>query len=441
MGLFSFISNQFIDVISWLDDSANTLCWRFPDNDQEIKNGAKLTVREGQVAIFVSEGQLGDVFKPGLYTLTTQNIPILTSLKSWKYGFNSPFKAEVYFLNTKQYIDMKWGTMNPIMMRDQDFGIVRTRAFGVYSIRIADPLEFFRTYVGTDSKFTTDEIEGQLRKTLVSAFTNVLGQAKIPVLDLAGNYDVLASKLQEKIDAEFRKTGIALAKFIIENISLPPEVEKAIDARSSMGAVGNLAGYTQFQAATAIREAASQPGGGAGSLVGLGASVGIGQAVAHSMAGGMQAPPPPAEPSFHLSGPAGQQGPMPASAAAQVIRAANGAPVTAWMPGMAAWQPWQQVPQLAALVGPPAPPPMAPPPPPAPTGPPPLAAAPVALWHYSAGGPPEGPLTTDQVAERVSRNPAGTHKVWKEGMGAWAEPKTLPDFAGRPSRTGPPPLS
>ena len=443
MGIFGFIKGQLIDVISWLDDSNNTLCWRFPDNDQEIKRGAKLTVREGQVAIFISEGQVGDVFKPGLYTLTTQNIPIMTSLESWKYGFESPFKAEVYFINTRQYLDMKWGTMNPIPMRDADFGIVRVRAFGTYAIKVSDPLTFFKTYVGTDGHFTTEEIEGQLRKTLVSTFTNTLGQAKIPVLDLAGNYDVIADKLSSKMDPEFQKGGISLAKFIIENISLPPEVEKAIDTRSSMGAVGNMGQFLQFQAGQAMRDAAQNPGG-AGTFAGIGAGMGIGQVFGQAMAQGMSSPPPPPAggEQFHLSGPNGQQGPMPAASAAAAIRAAGGAPMTVWAQGMSGWMPWQQVPAIAAHVGPPPgatppPPPMAPPPPPPPPSP--ATAAAEAMFHYSAGGPVEGPFRASEIAARVMANSGATHKVWREGMAGWSDAATVAENSTRMG-SAPPPL-
>ncbi len=437
MGILNFIRGQAIDIISWLDDSNNTLCWRFPDSDNEIKQGAKLIVREGQVAIFVSEGQMGDVFQPGTYTLRTQNIPILTSLQSWKYGFESPFKAEVYFINTKQYIDMKWGTMNPIPMRDADFGIVRVRAFGIYAIKVTDAPTFFKTYVGTDHRFTTEEIEGQLRRTLVSSFTNTLGQAKIPVLDLAGNYDTLGGKLQEKMDPEFRKGGITLTKFLIENISLPPEVEKAIDTRSSMGAVGNLGQFAQYQAAQSMRDAAQNPGG-AGTFAGMGAGIAMGQVFTQSMGNAMSAPPPPPESQYYVNGPNGQSGPMTASAAASVVRDARGASATVWAPGMSAWQPWQQVSAIASLAGPPSGPPAGPPP--VAGGPPPLAASAEPTFHYSSGSQPEGPYPLAELVARIKANPGGTHKVWRDGMPSWSDAKSVPEIAGRLGG-GPPPLS
>jgi len=289
MGLLDWMRGQFIDIIEWLDDSNDTLVWRFPRHNNEIKNGAKLIVREGQCAIFVDQGKLADMFLPGTYELTTENLPILSTLKGWKYGFESSYKAEVYFINTRQYMDMKWGTMNPIMLRDADFGIVRVRAFGIYAIQVI-PEEagtFIKEVVGTDGLFTTREIEGQLRRMLVSSFTTTLGQAKIPALDLAGNYDQIAKTCTDKMAPQFGEYGLRLAKFMIENISLPPEVEKAIDQRSSMGAIGNLGAFTQYQAAQAMREAATQPGGMAGMGVGMGAGVGMGQMMGHAMAGAM----------------------------------------------------------------------------------------------------------------------------------------------------------
>ncbi len=289
MGLISWMKGQFIDIIEWLDDSNDTLVWRFPRHNNEIKNGAKLIVREGQVALFVNEGQLADTFTPGTYDLTTQNMPVLSTLKGWKYGFESPFKCEVYFVNTRQYVDMKWGTLNPIMMRDPDFGIVRVRAFGIYAIKV-DPKNastFLREVVGTDGEFTTSEIEGQLRRTLVSAFTSTLGKSGIPVLDLAGNYEDIAKKCRDRMEEDFGGFGLKLTKFIIENISLPNEVEKAIEQRSSRGAIGNMATFTQYQAAQAMRDAATQPGGTAGMAMGLGAGLTMGQVMMGNMTAGM----------------------------------------------------------------------------------------------------------------------------------------------------------
>src|ERR671919_349833 len=263
-------SSQFIEVIEWLDSSHNTLLYRFPVKDQEIKNGAQLIVRESQSAVFVYEGQIADQFPPGRYTIDGGNTPILSKLGAWKYGFNSPFKAEVYFVNTKQFTDLKWGTMNPIMMRDADFGMVRLRAF-------------IKEVAGTNVKFDTEDIEGQLKRTLVSGFTDALGESKIAALDLASNYDELSKFTRTKLNEEFRTFGLELTKFVIENISLPQEVEAAMDKRTSMGVIGDVGRYAQFQAADAMRDAAQNPGGGAGTGVGLGAGFALGNAMAGAM--------------------------------------------------------------------------------------------------------------------------------------------------------------
>ena len=293
MGIFDWINGQFIDIIEWLDHTNDALVWRFPRHNNEIKNGAKLIVREGQVAVFIDQGKLADQFGPGTYSLTTENLPVLSTFRGWKHGFESPYKAEVYFINTKQYLDMKWGTMNPITMRDADFGIVRVRAFGIYAIQVDanNVATFLREIVGTDGLFTTDEVEGQLRRMLVSAFTTTLGKSGIPVLDLAGNYEAIARTCQTSMEAQFGEYGLHLAKFVIENISLPSAVEKAIDERASMGAIGNMATYSQFQAANAMRDAAKNPGGMAGMGMGMGAGFGLGNVMANVMAGNVQAAP------------------------------------------------------------------------------------------------------------------------------------------------------
>ena len=287
MGIFDAIRSQFIEVIEWLDDSGNTMLYRFPVHQQEIKNGAKLTVRESQVAVFVFQGQIADVFGPGLHTIDGGNTPVLSKLGAWKYGFDSPFKSEVYFVNTKQFTDLKWGTMNPIMMRDADFGMVRLRAFGIYSIRVTDPRAFIKEAAGTNGRFETEDIEGQLKRTLVSGFTDALGESKIAALDLASNYDELSTFARKKLNEEFKTFGLELTKFFVENISLPPEVEAAMDKRTSMGVIGDVGRYAQFQAADAMRDAAQNPSGGAGTGAGLGAGFAIGNMMAGQMAGAM----------------------------------------------------------------------------------------------------------------------------------------------------------
>jgi membrane protease subunit (stomatin/prohibitin family) len=287
MGILDAIRSQFIEVIEWLDDSGNTLLYRFPVQGQEIKNGARLTVRESQTAVFVFQGQIADVFPPGLYTIDGGNTPILSKLGAWKHGFNSPFKAEVYFVNTKQFTDLKWGTPNPVMMRDADFGMVRLRAFGIYSIRVADPRAFIKEIAGTNAHFVTEDIEGQLKRTLVSGFSDALGESKIAALDLASNYDELGKFMRSKLTDEFNSFGLELTKFVIENISLPQEVEAAMDKRTSMGVIGDVGRYTQFQAAEAMRDAAQNTSGGAGTGAGLGAGFAIGNAMAGAMTNAM----------------------------------------------------------------------------------------------------------------------------------------------------------
>lgn len=277
--------NQFIEVIEWLDNSGDTILYRFPVHNQEIKNGAQLIVRESQAAVFVFEGQAADTFGPGRYTIEGGNTPILSKLGAWKYGFNSPIKSEVYFVNTKQFTDMKWGTANPIMLRDNDFGIVRLRAFGGYSMRVADPQTFIKEVAGTNAHFETDDIESQLKRAIVSEFSDAIGEMKIPALDLAAQYKELGAALREKINEDFRTYGIEVTKFYVENISLPPEVEAAIDKRSSMGALGDAQRYMQFQAADAMRDAAQNQSGGAGLGAGLGAGFAVGNQMANAFGG------------------------------------------------------------------------------------------------------------------------------------------------------------
>ena len=287
MGIMDAIRSQFIEVIEWLDDSGNTLLYRFPVQGQEIKNGARLTVRESQAAVFVFQGQIADVFGPGLYTIDGGNTPILSKLGAWMHGFNSPFKAEVYFVNTKQFTDLKWGTANPVMMRDTDFGMVRLRAFGIYSIRVAEPRAFIKEVAGTNGHFVTEDIEGQLKRTLVSGFSDALAESKIAALDLASNYDELGKFVRSKLSDEFKSYGLELTKYLIENISLPQEVEAAMDKRTSMGVIGDVGRYTQFQAADAMRDAAQNTSGGAGTGAGLGAGFAIGNAMAGAMTNAM----------------------------------------------------------------------------------------------------------------------------------------------------------
>jgi excisionase family DNA binding protein len=279
MSLLNYLVQQFIDIIEWTDDSRDTLSYRWPDEDKEIKNGAQLIVRESQVAQFVYLGQFGDTFGPGKHTLTTDNIPILTTLKGWKYGFNSPFKADVYYVNTRLFTGNKWGTSNPVMMRDNDFGIVRVRAFGIYDFCIVDPPLFLKEVAGSDQHFRLDEFADTMRSRIISLFSEALAEAKIPVLDVATRFSELGDALLPLINpVTTAKYGIEFTSFVVENVSVPPEVEQAIDKRSSMAAVGNLNDYVKYQMAQGM----GQPGGG-GSAGGFATEMAVGMAMAQQM--------------------------------------------------------------------------------------------------------------------------------------------------------------
>lgn len=306
MGIMSFIKSQFIEIIEWLDDTNYTLVWRFPDEDHEIKNGAKLVCRPSQACILVNEGKAADIFGPGTHTLSTQNIPVLSRLRGWKYGFSSPFKAEVYFINLRQYLDQKWGTANPVLIRDPEFAVgnrpgrVRIRAYGSYNFRIVDPRLFFDEVVGTQGIVASDDIEGYLRRRLVSAFSQAAGRSELSVADMAANYDVLARAVMAGINEDFAKLGLALTTFIVENISLPPEVEKALDAAAAQSARG-VDNTLAWEGMQGMRDAARQPGAGGGALqagLGLGMGVGMGNLMAGAMGPGMGYPPPGYPPGY-----------------------------------------------------------------------------------------------------------------------------------------------
>ncbi len=281
MGLFDWIFGQFIDVIDWTDDTHDTMVWRFPRQGNAIKYGAKLIVRESQIAVFVNEGQIADVLTPGTYELETNNLPILTDLQHWDHGFNSPFKAEVYFLNTKRFTDLKWGTKNPIMVRDNEFDMVRLRAFGTYEIRLDDPETFLKEIVGTDGHFTTDEIEGQLSNLIVSKLAVILGKDDTPVLDLAANYETFGQFITEGIAPFFQEYGLELTKILVENISLPEAVQQALDQRTSRAITGDLDANLKYQAGEAMGNASG--GSTMGDMVGMGAGVAMGQMMADAM--------------------------------------------------------------------------------------------------------------------------------------------------------------
>lgn len=369
------VGSQFLEILEWLDDSHDAMVWRFPVYNQEIKMGAKLVVRENQLALFVNEGKAADLFGPGTYTLSTQNIPILTTLRGWKYGFQSPFKAEVYFFNTRLFTDLKWGTANPVMMRDAEFGMIRLRAYGTYAMKVADARKFFETIVGTRGLTASEEITGQLRSIVLSRLSDAIAEAKIAALDLAAHYDELSAAGQRVLTPEFAGFGLELARFFIENVSLPEEVEKAIDQRSKLGVLGDrMQQYTQLQTAEAIGKAAENPGGLAGAGVGLGAGVAMGQAMAQAMAGGAAgtaapppppaaggaAPPPPvaAAPRWTLAVAGQTYGPYTDAQLRSMLDAGQVTRETlAWRPGAAGWAPVAEYSELAAGVAAPPPPP------------------------------------------------------------------------------------
>jgi membrane protease subunit (stomatin/prohibitin family) len=360
MGLWDKIKNELIDIIEWTDDSNNTMVWKFPRHQNEIKTGAQLTVRESWVAVFVNEGKIADVFQPGRYQLTTQNMPVLTTIMGWKYGFNSPFKVDVFFVNTKNFTDNKWGTKNPIMLRDAEFGPIRLRAFGTYAIKVVDAAKFIREIAGTQSHFTTEEVTEQLRNLIVTRFTDAIGESKIPALDLAANYDELSTFITGKINPEFGEYGLSVTKFLVENVSLPPEVEAALDKKSSMGILGNLNQYAQFQAANAMEAAAKNPGG-----ANPGLEMGMGMAMAQQM-GNMfnqqnqnqpqnnnAGPPPiPGGSSYFIAINGQQQGPFTLPSLQQMISAGSfNRDSLVWKQGMSGWLKAGEVAELASLFG------------------------------------------------------------------------------------------
>ena len=376
MGLFDFIKSELIDIIEWLDDTNNTLVYRFERHDNEIKNNAQLIVREGQKAIFVSGGKLADVFEPGTYTLSTQNMPLMATLNGWKYGFDSPFKAEVYFVSTRQKTDMGWGTPSPIMYRDPEFGAIQIRGFGNYAFRIEDPTKFFKEVVGTDGRFEVEEIENQLRSIVSTRTIDAIAESKMPVLDMSTQYNELGELVKKYLGPELLESyGLQVTQFIVQSITLPEEVQEALNKKSSMNILGNLNQYTQFQAANAMEDAANNPGEAGGM-----ASAGVGMGMGMGMAGMMNQalnqpqqpaqqaapapPPPPAAVAFHILVNQQQLGPFDmATLPAYVSNGQLTRETLVWKAGMAGWEAASTVGQLQALFGATPPPP---PPPPAP---------------------------------------------------------------------------
>lgn len=387
MGIFDFLTGEFIDVIHWTDDTRDTMVWRFQREGHAIKYGAKLTVREGQAAVFVHEGQLADVFTPGLYLLETNNMPVMTTLQHWDHGFQSPFKSEIYFVNTTRFNDLKWGTKNPIMLRDPEFGPTRIRAFGTYSVRVTEPARFLTEIVGTDGEFTMDEISFQIRNIIVQEFSRVVAQSGIPVLDMAANTADLGRLVAAEITSTLESYGVSMPELYIENISLPPAVEEALDKRTSMGLAGDLGRFTQYSAAEAMTQAASNPGGGMGAGLGAGMGMGMGMAMGGQMAQGQSGqsgpwgrapapaqqqgaaqpgpqsatppPPPPVEKTWHIAENGETRGPYSRASLGRMVRDGSLQRSShVWTQGQDGWKTADEVAELAQLftVMPPPPP-------------------------------------------------------------------------------------
>lgn len=359
MSLWEKAKAELLDIIEWTDDSSDTLVWRFPRFDNEIKYAAQLVVRQSQAAVFVNMGRIADVFLPGRYRLVTENLPLLTTLLGWKYGFHSPFKAEVYFVNTRNFTNLKWGTRNPVVIRDPELGPVRLRAFGTYVMRVAAPQQFINEIAGTDGHFTVEDISEQLRNLIVTRFADLLASSGIALPDLAASYNELSRDLAAKIAPEFSEYGLEVTKLLVENIALPPEVESALDKKSSMGIIGNLDNYLKFQSATAMEAAAANPGGDASAGVGMGIGFAMANQMGRAMAGQLApatpvtpTPPPLTEsPAGYYVGRDGKQsGPYDAAViATQISSGAINRETLLWRAGMEQWQPAGQFTEFAAL--------------------------------------------------------------------------------------------
>jgi membrane protease subunit (stomatin/prohibitin family) len=354
MGLFDKLRNEFIDIIEWVDSTNNTIIWKFPRYQNEIKMGAKLTVRESQQAVFMNEGKIADVFMPGMYTLETQNMPLMSTLKGWKYGFNSPFKADVFYVSTKQFIDQKWGTKNPITVSDPRFGFIELRSFGTFAFRVTDAGKFIKEIAGTDENFTTEEVTEQLRSMIITKFTDAVGEGSIPVEKFAANLEELSAFGKEKLNADFAEYGLTITKFLVENVSMPDELKKEIFNYSRLNAL-DMNKLAQFNTANAIKDAANNQGlGGAG--IGMGVGMGMGNMMGNMFNQGMQnqgmntPPPPPPITQFHVvingaqAGPFNLQQLQSMAASGQLTKAS-----LVWKAGMANWASAESQPELTVL--------------------------------------------------------------------------------------------
>jgi membrane protease subunit (stomatin/prohibitin family) len=448
MGFIDKLRAELVDIIEWVDDSRHTLVWRFPRYHNQIKNGAQLIVRPGQVAVFVHQGRIADLFDPGTHTLHTENLPVLSTLQGWHHGFDSPFKAEVYFVSTRQLTELKWGTPNPVILRDPDFGPLRVRAFGTYTLRAQDPRALLRELVGTDQSFESDEINVMLRSTIATAFAEVVARAGIGILDLASSYSALSEELRtavvERIDDEF---GLDMPQLWIVNVSVPEEVERALDARSSMGVIGNLAMYQHYQIGHAIPEAAANPAGG---LAGAGVGLGMGMAIAGQMvpgggapggssggspgggmggpggagiAGGAGSPGGPGGPGVPVRPTAGAgtvshpAGPEPAAGSATSVAPAPsyGTPATSKHRRSVGTVPVVTAPSTRPR-----------------------------MWHFVEDGQTLGPLDTPQLVEAIVQDRIQPETlVWTEGMRGWIQASQVAELAylfTTPTPPPPPPL-
>lgn len=355
MTLRDFIHGELIDIVEWLESSTDAMVWRFDRPNNEIKNGARLIVRPGQLAVFVEQGTVADVFQPGSHELTTRNLPVLSRLRGWKYGFESPFKAEVVFVSTRQFTSNKWGTKTPVMTRDPELGPVRLRVYGTYSVRVADAESFVRELVGANSSFTIGQITDQLRDMVVARFSELLAERSIPVLQLAANYKELGDLAAAGLQAELARLGVELTQLVVESIALPDEVAATVDQRTRIGLIGDVGAYAQLQAADAIRDAARSPGGGAG------AGIGVGLAMAQQLVGttsqalrpptGASPPPIPGAQGFYVAIDGKAAGPLDVAALRQRVRdGVLKAETLVWREGMAEWLPAGQVGAVAELL-------------------------------------------------------------------------------------------
>ncbi|MBF0241653.1 MAG: SPFH domain-containing protein [Desulfamplus sp.] len=395
MALWEKAKAEFIDIIEWTDDSANTMVYRFPRYENEIKYSAKLIVRQSQAAVFVNKGQIADVFPSGYYTLDTDNLPILSTLAGWKYGFHSPFKAEVYFVNLKNFTNLKWGTKNPVILRDPEFGPVRLRAFGTYVVKISEPARFIREIVGTDGHFTLEKVTDQLRNLIITRFCDLLGDKNIPVLDLTASYDELSRVLTKIIAPEFLEYGLDVTKLLVENISFPTEVEEALDKRSSMGIIGNLDNYFKFQSANAMELAAKNPGGDAAAGVGMG----MGFAMANQMAEAMRS-----QQRYNQYDSSAQQNPISASNRTN--------------------------PNIQST------------PPPLPTTPPPLPATeePTVEYYVAMQGRKLGPIEINIIFRNIKKEKILPDTlIWRQGLDGWQRADTIEELKSA-LKSVPPPL-